>query len=87
MFPVARGFGGMPIPRPVRVYFAFGDPIDPTDFEEGTLDERAWALREATRRAVETLLEQTLEARAADPRRRFSLRLARGLLNRVARWR
>ena len=87
MMPVTTGLGGLPIPRPIRLYFGFGEPLDPADFEEGTLDERAWALREATKVAIEAQLEELFELRSAEPHRSFLMRLARAALDRAAGWR
>ena len=86
VLPVLSGLGGLPLPRPMRLYFGFGDPIDPADFEEGSLDERAWALREATQRAIEARLETLFELRREDPKRSLLGRLARAALDKAARW-
>ncbi|MFT4624376.1 MAG: 1-acyl-sn-glycerol-3-phosphate acyltransferase [Myxococcota bacterium] len=86
MLPVTSGLGGLPIPRPVRIYFGFGEPLDPADFEEGSLDDRAWALREATKRAIEGQLEELFETRSNDPHRSLLVRLARAALDKAAGW-
>jgi 1-acyl-sn-glycerol-3-phosphate acyltransferase len=76
--PVVRGVGLTPIPRPERLYFWFGDPIDTRRFG-GRHDDDAAArtLRDEVRAAVEQGIEFLLEEREHDP--------DRGLVRRVLR--
>lgn len=46
MFPIVRGIGPTPIPRPERQYYAFGKRISTTEYEGKTDDETLWTLRE-----------------------------------------
>lgn len=69
-WPIARGIGLTPIPRPERLYFTFGEPILPVP---GTAadDERAVrALRDRTKAAVEALITTLRREQARDKRRR-----------------
>jgi len=51
--PVAVGVGGTPIPRPERLYFWFGEPIDATRFGSSADDHAAaQALHEEVKQAV-----------------------------------
>ena len=64
--PLARGWRGLPVPRPERLYFKFGAPILSDDDET---DESARALQQKVRAEVEQLLAALEEIRAADPGR------------------
>jgi len=77
--PITRGLAGTPLPRPERFYFRFGDPIDPASFE-GDEEDAIWALREATRTAVEQGIEELMTYRDTDPERHLSGRIKRKLL-------
>lgn len=62
--PLARGLGPTPLPRREQIRFAFGDPIDTTQW--GGLHESERALRtvrDRTRDAVEDLLDTLLRER------------------------
>jgi len=82
--PIVRGIGPTPIPRPVRLYFAIGDPI-PTAEHAGRADDEAtrWAVREQTRTAIEKQLVRLRRLREADPHADFARRATRGVLDRV----
>ncbi len=71
--PLSVGLGPM-IPRPERLYFWFGDPIDPATIP-GTGDDAARELRNATRTAVESGIRLLRAEREADPRRGLSSRI------------
>jgi hypothetical protein len=77
--PVMRGLGPTLLPRPERIYMAFGEPILPSEMEGKDDEARAWALRERTRQSVEERLSFLLLERERDPHRRFIPRLARYL--------
>lgn len=65
--PVVRGFAGLPlpIPRPERLYFAFGEPITPDRWAGHADDPSACrALRDAVRTALEERLAFALRQRA-----------------------
>ncbi len=54
LFPFVKGIGPTPLPRPVRMYFYFGEPIDTKRFGKDAEDEaKRFALRDETRDAVE----------------------------------
>ena len=64
LFPLVRGLGPTPLPRPQRIYGRIGAPIDARDFGSAWEDARgAAALRDAVRAAVATGIED-LRARA-----------------------
>lgn len=65
--PIARGIGPTPLPRPERLYFAFGQPIPPPPSDD---EPSVRALRDRTKVAVEALIAQLLEEQAADKSRR-----------------
>ena len=64
--PLAYGWGGTPLPRPERMYFGFGAPLNPSDFVD------VWSLRESARVAVEGLLAALRGVQADDRERRLS---------------
>lgn len=77
-FPVpsiVRGIGPTPIPKPVRLYFWFGDPIDTRQFAGAKGDAGARALRDVVKREVEGGIEFLLAERTASRRRRRRLAL------------
>jgi 1-acyl-sn-glycerol-3-phosphate acyltransferase len=68
--PIARGIGPSLIPRPERLYFWFGEPIDTARFDgRGEDDDAARQLRDEVRVAVQSGIEFLLAEREADPRR------------------
>ncbi|MFJ4658897.1 lysophospholipid acyltransferase family protein [Nocardia sp. NPDC088792] len=76
--PIPRGIGPTPLPRPERFYFAFGNPIDTTQWAGRTDDHTIATARDLVRDAVNDRIAFLLTEQAADP--------GRHLLNR-ARWR
>lgn len=71
---LVRGIGPTMIPRPQRLYFWFGDPIETARFQGQGVDG-ARALRDEVRHAIEGGIEFLLAERAADPKRRLRNRL------------
>ncbi|HUJ34858.1 MAG TPA: lysophospholipid acyltransferase family protein [Solirubrobacteraceae bacterium] len=68
--PIAHGIGPTLIPRPERLYFWFGDPIDTVRFDgRADDDDAARRLRDEVRGAVRSGIEFLLAERAAAPRR------------------
>lgn len=66
--PIARGIGPTPLPRPERLYFAFGEPIHPRQGMSG--DEAAVrAMRDEAKAAVEALIASLLDEQARDKAR------------------
>jgi 1-acyl-sn-glycerol-3-phosphate acyltransferase len=76
--PIVRGVGPTPIPRPERLYFWFGEPID-TSRRGRRYDETAAAraLRDEVKRSILLGIQFLRDERDQDP--------DRGLLRRVAR--
>ena len=76
VFPIARGLGPTPVPKPERFYFAFGPPIRTTGYARRKDPVAAGAaLRDEVREAVEGLIDQQRAVQAADPGRRLSGRM------------
>jgi len=73
--PIGVGLGPL-LPRPERMYFWFGEPIDTLRFA-GKADDEAAArtVRDETRAAIETGIEFLRSERRADPRRGLAARL------------
>jgi 1-acyl-sn-glycerol-3-phosphate acyltransferase len=76
MLPAVRGVGLTPLPRPERLYFWFGEPIDTTRFG-GRGEDKAAArtLRDEVRAGVEGGIEFLLGEREQDPDRGLVKRL------------
>jgi 1-acyl-sn-glycerol-3-phosphate acyltransferase len=62
--PVVRGIGPTPIPRPERLYFAFGEPIETAPLRGNADDAAVRDVRNRTRHAVEALITTLLEEQA-----------------------
>lgn len=78
MMPLSRGMGPTPIPRPQRLYFAFGDPIDTTPWAGRADDEQSLTeVRDLTRKSVEELMARLRDEQATDPSRTPLGRLSR----------
>ena len=68
--PVAVGPGGTLIPRPERLYFWFGEPIDATRFGTSADDHAAaQALHEEVKQAVVMGIQFLRDERDRDPKR------------------
>jgi 1-acyl-sn-glycerol-3-phosphate acyltransferase len=75
-FPIVRGIGLTPIPRPERLYFWFGEPI-PTRQYGGVADEdNAREVKARTAAAIEGGLNFLLDERERDPERSLLKRLS-----------
>jgi 1-acyl-sn-glycerol-3-phosphate acyltransferase len=76
MLPAVRGVGLTPLPRPERLYFSFGEPIETTRFGgRGEDKTAARSLRDEVRAGVEGGIEFLLEERERDPDRGLVKRL------------
>ena len=76
--PVIRGVGATPIPRPERLYFWFGEPIDPTRFGGSSDDtSAARALRDEVKQAILAGIQFLRDERDRDPNRALLTRLRR----------
>lgn len=74
--PIVRGVGPTPLPRPERLYFWFGEPIDTARFA-GRHDDAdvVRAVRDQTKAAIEGGIEFLLAERKVDPNRGLGARL------------
>jgi 1-acyl-sn-glycerol-3-phosphate acyltransferase len=72
--PLVRGIGPTPLPRPERLYFWFGEPIDTTRYAAAG-DDGARALRDEVRAAVEHGIAFLHQERDKDPNRALAKRL------------
>lgn len=73
-FPIVRGIGPTPIPRPERQYYWFGEPIDTAGVT--TTDDRAvGCIRDRTKTAIEQGITFMLDEQRVDPNRALFKRL------------
>ena len=81
--PIPRGIGTSLVPRPERLYFWFGEPVDTSRYGgRGDDDLAARAVRDEVRAAVESGIQILLAERDRDPHRGLLTRLwhvSRGL--------
>ncbi|MQY02972.1 lysophospholipid acyltransferase family protein [Actinomadura macrotermitis] len=76
--PLSRGIGLSPVPRPERLYYGFGEPIDTTPWQGRQDDEIAVTqVRDLARKAVQEIIDGLRAEQAADPGRTPLRRLAR----------
>jgi 1-acyl-sn-glycerol-3-phosphate acyltransferase len=76
LFPIVRGIGPTPIPRPERQYYWFGAPIETASVAAG--DDRAVGrFRDETKTAIEAGIAFLLEEQARDPDRSLIRRTLR----------
>jgi 1-acyl-sn-glycerol-3-phosphate acyltransferase len=74
--PLARGIGPTMVPRPERLYFWFGQPIDTARLEgRGADDDAARRLRDEVKAAVEGGIATLQAERERDPQRGLARRL------------
>ncbi|MFT4978410.1 MAG: 1-acyl-sn-glycerol-3-phosphate acyltransferase [Myxococcota bacterium] len=73
--PLARGLGPTMWPRPVRLYFSVGEPIETASLrgQEGD-DDIAWALRQQVAGSIQGQLDELAAIREADPESAFRVR-------------
>jgi hypothetical protein len=85
LFPLIRGLGPTPLPRPQRIYARIGAAIAARDYGSSWDDAAAAArLRDAVRAAVSGAIAELLAERRSDPARRLLPRLA-GQASRLTR--
>jgi 1-acyl-sn-glycerol-3-phosphate acyltransferase len=77
--PVVRGVGLTPIPRPERLYFWFGEPVDTTRFASQNDDKAARTIRDEVKQAVLAGIQFLRDERDKDPDRELAKRLLRRL--------
>ena len=75
--PVVRGVGLTGIPRPERLYFWFGEPIETTGFAGRNDDTAARAVRDEVKQSVMAGIEFLRDERDDDPDRDLVKRLLR----------
>lgn len=73
--PVVRGIGLTPLPKPERLYFWFGDPIETHKGRPN--DAAARLLRDEVKASVERGISLLLDRRESDPDRGISKRILR----------
>jgi 1-acyl-sn-glycerol-3-phosphate acyltransferase len=77
LFPVVRGLGPTPLPRPQRIYARIRPPIEAAEFGSDWGDAAgAAALRDRVREAIAGAIEELLAEREDDPARRLLPRVA-----------
>ena len=77
LFPLVRGLGPTPLPRPQRIYARLCAPIDASAFGSGWDDASgAAAFRDGVRDAVAAGIDELLAEREADPARKLIPRIA-----------
>jgi len=85
LWPIVRGLGPTPLPRPQRIYGRLAEPIDAGGFGASWDDtDGARALRDAVRAAVKRGIEDLRTERRSDPARKLGPRL-RGEARRLTR--
>ena len=70
--PLVRGVGPTLIPRPQRMYLAFGEPISTTKPADTESAEWVTSVRNETKTALEQLLDHLQAIRADDPYRQLN---------------
>jgi len=75
--PVVRGIGLTAIPRPERLYFWFGEPVDTTRFAGQDADTAARTVRDEVKQAVLAGIQFLRDERDHDPDRDLANRLLR----------
>jgi hypothetical protein len=74
--PLPRGVGPTPFPRPERLYFWFGQPLDTAEYH-GVADDgdAAREVRDTAKAAVENGIQTLFAERERDPHRSLLARL------------
>jgi 1-acyl-sn-glycerol-3-phosphate acyltransferase len=74
--PIVRGVGLLPVPRPERLYFSFGEPMDTARFG-GSYEDTGAAreLRDEVKQAILLGIQFLRDERDADPNRGLFARL------------
>jgi len=75
--PVVRGVGLTAIPRPERLYFWFGEPVDTARFAGHNDDTAARTIRDETKQAILAGIQFLRDERDKDPDRDLARRLLR----------
>jgi 1-acyl-sn-glycerol-3-phosphate acyltransferase len=75
MWPVVKGLGNTPLPRPERLYFDLRSPIETRSFGGDASDENARIIRDATKASIERGIRDMQAFRETDPERSLRARL------------
>ena len=75
--PMVRGIGLTAIPRPERLYFWFGEPVDTTRFAGQADDTAARTVRDEVKQAILAGIQFLHDERDHDPDRDLARRLFR----------
>ena len=76
LIPIVKGVGPTPLPRPERLYFWFGEPVDTRPYNGHYNHEGAcWKVREQVKQSIQTGIKFLLKQRKADPGRDLLARL------------
>jgi hypothetical protein len=78
--PVVRGVGLTPLPRPERLYFWFGEPIETTGFADRDDDTAARAVRDEVKQSLMAGIQFLRDERDKDPDRDLTKRLLRSAI-------
>ncbi|MEV4254721.1 lysophospholipid acyltransferase family protein [Spirillospora sp. NPDC049652] len=85
MMPLARGIGPTLVPRPERLYFRFGAPIDTTAWAGREDDDlTVTEVRDLARKAVQEIIDSLRAEQAADRGRTPLARLTRAVTRTAA---
>jgi 1-acyl-sn-glycerol-3-phosphate acyltransferase len=85
LIPFVKGIGPTPLPRPERLYFWFGRPIETRAYNGRQRDTAAClAVRDRTKRAIEHGMALLLAKRERDPERELLPRLLKQVERQVA---
>ncbi|MFC5181110.1 lysophospholipid acyltransferase family protein [Actinomadura harenae] len=80
MMPLARGIGPTLVPRPERLYFRFGTPIDTTPWQGREHDDLAVTeVRDLARKSVQEIIDTLRAEQSTDKNRTPLARLTRTL--------
>jgi 1-acyl-sn-glycerol-3-phosphate acyltransferase len=83
IMPIVKGIGPTPVPRPERLYFCFGPPIDTQRYQgQHQDDEACFAVRREVERAVRRGIRVLRAEQHRDPERHLMPRLIKQLQRR-----
>ena len=77
MWPVVKGLGKTPLPRPERLYFDLRPPIETRGFGGDASDDNARLVRDLTKASIEQGIRDMQAFRENDPERSLRVRLGR----------
>lgn len=80
MWPIVKGVGKTPLPRPERLYFDLRAPIETRDYGGDVSEANLRAVRDATKASIEQGIRDMQAFRETDPERSFRKRLGRAFI-------